>query len=136
MAVALAGPLSERTFLHRVTTSGADDFSMAFSIARDMVLRFGMGRRTRFVCPGNLDINNGLGLFLSENTRLAIDSDVRNLILISKKTALSSLRRNSKHVAILVRALLEHGSLSASDIDLTLRNTPQGLFQSIWKTDR
>ena len=115
MAVAFAGTISERRFLRRVTTSCADDLAMAFSIARDMVMRFGMGHRTGLCCPGAVAPDSA-GPFLSERFRHDADRDIRDLAATAEHMAHSVLRRNATAVSSLSNALLKHGTLLAPDL--------------------
>lgn len=116
MAVFFAGPLAERHFLHRVTTSGMDDLSMARSIARDMVLRFGMGPSLGIECPVGPDEL----VLASQSLRHSVESDMRRLLTGCSRMAMSTLRRNAQLIQTLARALLKRRTLSRDDLDQIL----------------
>lgn len=110
VAVALAGREAERLFLRRETTSGGDDLAMARAIARDMVLRFGLGPRLGMCCPAGPDDA------MSERLRRAVESDERRILRAALRAARSALRHRHRAVRALALALLERGSIDAGGV--------------------
>ncbi len=117
MAVFLAGPLAERRFLGRATTSGADDIANARTIARDMVLRFGMGPRLGLRCPAIA------GEAISEHILRAVEADAERLLRAAEHAAKAALRRNAPLVRAMAQALLARRTLLSADI-AALRSSP------------
>ncbi len=114
MAVFLAGPLSERIFLHRATTGGADDLVNARAIARDMVLRFGMGPRLGLLCPALPEAP------MSEKLRRAIEKDVATLLRTAQSTAKTVLYQQAPLVRAVAKDLLSQGTLTENNLRLHL----------------
>ncbi len=110
LAVMMAGTISERLFLGRATTGAADDIANARAIARDMVLRLGMGPRLGLRCPAIS------GEAISEHLLRAVEADEKNLLRAAEQTATAALRRNTPLVRALALALLARHTLLADDI--------------------
>ena len=117
MAVFLAGPLAERRFLGRTTTGGADDIANARTIARDMVLRFGMGPHLGLHCPAIA------GEAISEHLLRAVEADEERLLRAAEHAAETALRRNAPLVRAMAQTLLARRTLLAADI-AALRSSP------------
>ncbi len=119
LSVALAGREAERLFLRRETTSGGDDLAMARAIARDMVLRFGLGPRLGMCCPAGPDEA------MSERLRRAVEADEIRLLRAALRAARSALRRRRRDVRAVALALLERGTLDVGNVgcDQTLSAT-------------
>ncbi len=136
IATELAGMLSERMFLHRTTTSGGPDLCAAYSMARDMVVRFGMGRRTGLACPGHAPDGERADFAFRNAQR--VEADIRDIIRFSRKLAESALAENQALVRRIALALLERKTLDSETLE-AMRNTaqvkprdrPQG-GESVW----
>jgi cell division protease FtsH len=112
LAVIMAGTISERLFLGRVTTGGADDRASACVIARDMVLRFGMGPRIGLTCPVSP------GDVCSPQLQRAIERDVARLLRTACRSARATLCRNAPLARRIAEALLSRGTITGEDISL------------------
>jgi ATP-dependent Zn protease len=110
MAVFLAGPLAERRFLGRATTGGADDIANARTIARDMVLRFGMGPRLGLHCPAIA------GEAISEHLLRAVQADEERLLRAAERAAKTALSRNAPLVRTLAQTLLARHTLTGQEL--------------------
>jgi cell division protease FtsH len=115
LAVMVAGTLSERLFLGRVTTGAADDLANARRLARDMVIRFGMGPRLGLTCPA---LPEGA---CSEKLMRAIEDDVSRLLRSAIRAAQAAIRRNATLVRALAQALLARHTLTAQDLGDLMR---------------
>ena len=120
IATELAGMLSERMFLRRTTTSGGADLCAAYSMARDMVVRFGMGRRTGLACPGHASDGERAD-FAFRNAR-RVEADIRDIIRACRNTAESTLSGNQALVRRIALALLEKKTLDSEALE-TMRST-------------
>lgn len=125
MAVFLAGPLAERRFLGRSTTSGADDIANARAIARDMVLRFGMGPRLGLHGPAIS------GEAISEHHLRAVEADEQRLLRAAERAAKTALHRNAPLVRALAEALLTRRTLLADDIAILQESVQRPLFSKL-----
>ena len=110
LAVMMAGTISERVFLGRATTGAADDLSNARAIARDMVLRFGMGPRLGLTCPAIA------GEAISEHLLRAVEADEERLLRAAERAANTALRRNAPLVRALAQALLARHTLIGGEL--------------------
>ena len=119
LAVMVAGTNSERLFLGRVTTGAADDLANARRLARDMVLRFGMGPRLGLTCPALPDGT------CSERLMRIIEDDVSRLLRAASRAATASLRREAHSVRRIAEALLANGTLTGRELlNMSLTKTP------------
>ena len=119
LAVMMAGTLSERLFLGRATTGAADDLANARTIARDMVLRFGMGPRLGLTCPAIA------GEAISEHLLRAVEADEERLLRAAERAANTALRRDAPLVRALAQALLARHTLTGGELGDLMRQ-PRG----------
>lgn len=111
LAVMMAGTLSERLFLGRATTGAADDLANARRLARDMVIRFGMGPQLGLTCPA---LPEGA---CSEKLMRDIENDVSRLLRTAIRTATTTLRCQAHFVRKIAEALLAHGAINGISAD-------------------
>lgn len=111
MDVCMGGRVAEEmVFGHDNVTSGAtSDFQQATSLARAMVTRFGMSERV-----GTVFINDHREE--GSEMRTAIDAEVKDLLDKSYKRAWDCLQTNRRDLEKLAKALLQHESLTGSEI--------------------
>jgi len=105
IGVFLAGGLAERLFLKRTTTGSGDDIRIANQIARDMVRRFGMGRRTGWVCLGD-------DMEASDACRRMMEADIRDILDDAAKEAAEVLQSHACEVRSLALRLLAEGTIN------------------------
>ncbi|MBR5710308.1 MAG: hypothetical protein IKX40_06090 [Thermoguttaceae bacterium] len=102
VAVFLAGRLAEELFCNEITTSAYNDFIQANQIAREMVVCFGMGTKTRFFIPDDR---------ASEAFRRQADEDVMEILNNAQATALKILKERADDVHRIAKELLEKGTI-------------------------
>ncbi len=107
----MAGTLSERLFLGRATTGAADDLANARRLARDMVIRFGMGPRLGLMCPA---LPEGA---CSEKLMRSIEDDVSRLLRTAIRTATATLRHRTRLVRRIAETLLARRTLTGRELD-------------------
>ena len=126
LTTALGGCSSESLIFGERSTGAQGDYKQVTSLARSMVCEWGMNKN---LGPLSFD-GSGEEVFLgkefsrmrnfSEQTALAIDQEIRALVLEAGKTATDLLRENLDKLHTLAQALLEYEILDASEIDRIL----------------
>jgi cell division protease FtsH len=123
----MGGRVAEKLKFDQLTTGAGNDLEQATKVARKMVCDWGMSER---LGPLSLGKKNG-EIFLgrdfvrqrdySEATAVAIDSEVREIVLKAERSATELLTANVKKLDRLARALLEKEILDSTEIDEILR---------------
>ena len=126
LTTALGGCSSESLIFGERSTGAQGDYKQVTSLARSMVCEWGMNKN---LGPLSFD-GSGEEVFLgkefsrmrnfSEQTALAIDQEIRALVLEAEKTAADLLRENQDKLHALAQALLEYEILDDSEIDRIL----------------
>jgi len=109
LAVLTAGRLAEELFLNEVTTSGIHDLGAAGQLAADMVLKFGMGEKTKTaLLPPEMPLDDAL--------LQMINSDIRRLLISADEKAHQVLTERSEVVEALVELLLREKTLGEKQL--------------------
>ena len=122
IAVLLGGRAAEETVFGFATTGAQDDLKKATEIARRMVMEFGMSPR---VGPINIADNGPRFLSpafrrseeVSEETEVAIDREVKGILIQGQERARGILTQNRKDLDELAELLLEKENLSGRDLE-------------------
>ncbi|MEE9428712.1 MAG: ATP-dependent zinc metalloprotease FtsH [Paracoccaceae bacterium] len=111
-----------------VSNGPAGDIQQASTLARAMVLRWGMSDKV-----GNIDyqqahesyMGNGAGgLSVSASTKELIESEVKALIDEGYKTAFTIIKKKKKEFERLAQGLLEYETLTGDDIKKVIKGEP------------
>ena len=123
ISMLFGGRIAEEVFMHQMTTGASNDFERATSIARDMVMRYGM---TDALGPMVYAENEGevfLGRSvtkttnMSEQTMQKVDAEVRSIIDVQYKLARDLIEENRDKMHAMAKALLEWETIDADQID-------------------
>ncbi|HEU4480242.1 MAG TPA: ATP-dependent zinc metalloprotease FtsH [Actinomycetota bacterium] len=122
MAVLLGGRAAEELIFGYATTGAQDDLRKATEIARRMVMEFGMSKNV-----GPINIADQGGRFLgpafrrseevSDETEMAIDREVKALLLEARDKAGRILSEHKEDLDNLAAVLLEKESLGRQDLE-------------------
>ncbi|HEX2050278.1 MAG TPA: ATP-dependent zinc metalloprotease FtsH [Actinomycetota bacterium] len=122
IAVLLGGRSAEETVFGFATTGAQDDLKKATEIARRMVMEFGMSPKVgpiniaeqgpRFLTPVFRR-----GEDVSEETEVAIDREVKAILLGAQERARAVLREHRGDLDALAEILLDKESLDRRDLD-------------------
>jgi cell division protease FtsH len=122
VAVLLGGRAAEEIVFGFATTGAQDDLKMATEIARRMVMEFGMSEKV-----GPINIADGGPRFLSpvlrqgdsvsDETEVAIDREVKSILLEAQEKARQTLTEHRGDLEQLAEVLLEKESLDRRDLD-------------------
>lgn len=130
MAVSMGGRIAEKLVFgsENVTTGASSDFKNANSIARQMVIDYGMGDELR-----NLVFNHDEGGMMfdrmvhdraySESTAQKIDADIKKLFDEAAERAEKSIKANMKYLKILAEKLLEVETIDEDEINKLLEGS-------------
>ena len=128
---ALGGRAAEQLVYGVVTTGAENDLRQVTAIARQMVVRWGMSPRVGALNYAE-DGDGSMPAFTaarpySDETAALIDEEVKRISDECLEQAMELLQRNRDKLDALVRALLEHDTLSESEIlDVTGLAQKQG----------
>ena len=122
IAVLLGGRSAEELVFGYATTGAQDDLKKATEIARRMVMEFGMSEKV-----GPLNIASDGSRFLSpafrrsdevsDETKVAIDREVKAILLGGRDRARAILEEHRHDLDVLAEVLLEKESLDRRDLD-------------------
>jgi cell division protease FtsH len=123
IAMLFGGRIAEEVFMKQMTTGASNDFERATSLARDMVMRYGM---TDALGPMVYAENEGevfLGrsvtktTSMSEHTMQMVDVEVRKIIDTQYAQARKLIEENSDKMHAMAKALLEWETIDMSQLD-------------------
>jgi cell division protease FtsH len=122
IAVLLGGRAAEETVFGYATTGAGDDLKKATEIARRMVMEFGMSSKV-----GPINISDEGPRFLapvfrrgddvSEETEVAIDREVKAILLEAQRKSRAILTDHRPDLDALAEVLLERETLDRADLD-------------------
>ena len=130
ISMLFGGRIAEEVFMNQMTTGASNDFERATTIARDMVMRYGM---TDALGPMVYAENEGevfLGRSvtkttnMSEQTMQKVDSEVRSIIDKQYALARQLIEENSDKMHAMAKALLEWETIDADQIDDIMGGKP------------
>ena len=130
ISMLFGGRIAEEVFMNQMTTGASNDFERATSIARDMVMRYGM---TDALGPMVYAENEGevfLGRSvtkttnMSEQTMQKVDGEVRRIIDQQYKLARDLIEEHSVQMHAMAKALLEWETIDAEQIEDIMTGKP------------
>lgn len=116
----LAGHASEQMIFNDVTSGAANDIEKATTIAKRMVMQFGMSKKLGLVKYGDeeepyLGYSYGQNKDYSEETAKLIDDEVRSIINECLKDTEEILKKNKPTLDKIVNILLERETIDAEE---------------------
>jgi cell division protease FtsH len=127
IAYALGGRAAEKLIFEQFTTGAGNDIERATNLAHKMVCEWGMSERLGPLAYGAKEEEIFLGREItrsknySENTSIAIDEEVKKIIMSGMNRAENLLRENLDALHRLALALLEREILDGDEIDKVIR---------------
>jgi ATP-dependent metalloprotease len=112
--VCMGGRVAEELIFgeNEVTSGASSDLQQATKLARAMVTKYGMSKQVGVVTH-NYEDN---GKSMSSETRVLIENEVREMLENAYNNAKHILTTRSKELHVLANALLEHETLSGTQI--------------------
>jgi cell division protease FtsH len=130
ITILLGGRSAEEIVLNQQTTGAGDDLEKATEMARKMVCEWGMSDKMGPLTFGKNEEHIFLGREVarqkdySDQTALAIDSEVKRIVVEAAAQARQIIQDNIAKLHALARALLERESLDSEEIARILRASP------------
>lgn len=127
LAVCFGGRVAEELVFNEITTGAAQDIIQATSIARRMICEWGMSKILGPVSYAAKEENVFLGRDFNrgreyaEQTQLAIDQEIKDLIEQQYKLAKKLVEENRPILERMAEAVLEKETLDSEDIDRIMR---------------
>jgi len=127
IAYALGGRAAEQLVFNQFTTGAGNDIERATNLAHKMVCEWGMSDRLGPLAYGAKEEEIFLGREItrsknySEQTSIAIDEEVKKIIMKGMERAEIILRDNIEALHRLAAALLEREILDGEEIDKVIR---------------
>ena len=123
IVMALGGRISEKLFLDDISTGASGDIQQASSIARDMVMRYGMSEK---LGPISFD-SSGHSIFIgrdfgqtksySEETAALIDEEVKHIFDKASQLCEEILSTHANQVADIAEYLLKNETMEAEEFN-------------------
>ena len=123
IVMSLGGRISEKLFLDDISTGASGDIQQASSIARDMVMKYGMSEK---LGPISYD-NSGHSIFIgrdfgqtksySEETAALIDEEVMRIFNEASARCEQILSEHAQQLKAVAEYLLEHETLEAEEFN-------------------
>jgi cell division protease FtsH len=118
----MGGRSAEELVFGFATTGAQDDLQKATEIARRMVMEFGMSEKVgpiNIAEPGPQFLSPVFrrGEDISEETEVAIDREVRSILIEGQEKARGILERHRRDLDELARVLLERETLDRNDLE-------------------
>jgi len=124
MQVCFGGRIAEQVFCDDISSGAQSDIKQATSIAKEMVLTWGMGEELGPIdYGGNMSMEMyypGPGRETSEKTAELIDKEIKKLIDQAYTQARQLIEDNKDKMEALAKALLKYETLDASDVEVIL----------------
>jgi len=120
IAVLLGGRAAEEIFCNTLTTGASQDILAANSLARSMVMEWGMSKLGPIAFGEKQTgwVNSGINTsIISENTHQAIDTEVSEIIQKQSERVFELLKKHADKVESMVDALMEAETLNDWQID-------------------
>ncbi|MBI4548014.1 MAG: ATP-dependent metallopeptidase FtsH/Yme1/Tma family protein [Ignavibacteriae bacterium] len=127
IAYALGGRAAEKLIFNELTTGAGNDIERATELAHKMVCEWGMSERLGPLAYGTKEEEIFLGREItrsknySENTAIAIDEEVKKIVINGMNRAEAILHENMDALHRLANALLEREILDGEEIDKLIR---------------
>jgi cell division protease FtsH len=130
ISVLFGGRIAEEVFMNQMTTGASNDFERATSMARDMVMRYGMsdelGPMVYAENEGEVFLGRSITktVNMSEATMVKVDREVRRIIDEQYGVARRLIEANKDKMHAMAGALLEWETIDGEQIDDILAGRP------------
>jgi len=130
LQVCFGGRIAEELFCDDISSGAQADIQQATTIAKQMILTWGMSEKLGLVSyEPEMGMNDLMYAFpgereYSEKTAEEIDSEVKRLVGETYKKARELIEANKDKVERIAKALLKYETLDAADVQLILEDRP------------
>ncbi|MEX2214670.1 MAG: ATP-dependent zinc metalloprotease FtsH [Phycisphaeraceae bacterium] len=127
MRMTFGGRIAEDMFCGDISSGAAGDIRQATSIARAMIMHYGMSEKLGFQLFGNDDTGNPWEQpekAYSDDTARLIDAEVKSLIDQTYSQAKTMLEGHREQLQALAEALLKYETLTGEEVDKLMKGEP------------
>jgi cell division protease FtsH len=130
ISMLFGGRIAEEVFMNQMTTGASNDFERATSIARDMVMRFGMsdamGPMVYSENEGEVFLGRSVTKTtnISEETMRKVDAEVRRIIDEQYAVARKLIEENKDKMHAMANALLEWETIDTDQVKDIMEGKP------------
>ena len=130
ISVLFGGRIAEEIFMHQMTTGASNDFERATTMARDMVMRYGMSDLLGTMVYAENEGEVFLGRSITKTTNMSeatmqkVDSEVRRIIDEQYRIARKLIEDNHDKVELMAKTLLEWETIDADQIEDIMQGRP------------
>lgn len=124
MQVCFGGRIAEEMFFEDITSGASSDIRQATSMAKEMILSWGMGKE---LGPVSYATDNSGEMYFpsstpdySEKTSQVIDAEIKRLVTDAYDTAMQLIETNKDKLEALAQALLKYETLDVADVKVIL----------------
>ena len=123
ISMLFGGRIAEEVFMNQMTTGASNDFERATSLARDMVMKYGMSESLGPMVYAENEGEVFLGrsvtktTSMSEQTMQKVDTEVRRIIDQQYKVARTLIEDNKSKMHAMAKALLEWETIDGDQLD-------------------
>ena len=123
ISMLFGGRIAEEVFMNQMTTGASNDFERATSLARDMVMKYGMsdslGPMVYAENEGEVFLGRSVTktTSMSEQTMQKVDTEVRRIIDQQYKVARTLIEDNKSKMHAMAKALLEWETIDGDQLD-------------------
>jgi cell division protease FtsH len=130
ISVLFGGRIAEEVFMNQMTTGASNDFERATSIARDMVMRYGMSDELGPMVYAENEGEVFLGRSVTKTTNMSeatmqkVDREVRRIIDEQYAIARQLIENNKDKMHAMAQALLEWETIDGDQIEDIMNGKP------------
>ena len=123
ISMLFGGRIAEEVFMNQMTTGASNDFERATSLARDMVMKYGMsdslGPMVYAENEGEVFLGRSVTktTSMSEQTMQKVDTEVRRIIDQQYKVGRTLIEDNKDKMHAMAKALIEWETIDSDQID-------------------
>ena len=123
ISMLFGGRIAEEVFMNQMTTGASNDFERATSLARDMVMKYGMsdslGPMVYAENEGEVFLGRSVTktTSMSEQTMQKVDTEVRRIIDQQYKVARTLIEDNKVKMHAMAKALLDWETIDGDQLD-------------------
>jgi cell division protease FtsH len=109
-----------------MSTGASNDFARATTIARSMVMRYGMSDALGIMVYVDTEQDNGFRKPIAEETQQKVDAEIRRILDEQYALSRKLLSENREKVEMMTKALLEWETIDADQVnDIMAGNEPR-----------
>lgn len=139
VAAMLGGRAAENLIFNEMTTGASNDIDQATSVARNMVIEYGMSNLGPINFGPNLDVTEWGGRYfqethISQDMQNRIDEEVKKILDTGYKTALSILKKYKAKLDLIASELIKKETLEGDEFEKLMGGPRRALAVAVKRT--